>query len=154
MPSAVIVLIGRILLAVLFILAGFGKFTDIAGTAGYFGSLNIPAPTAVAWLSAIFETVAGLCILAGFQTRIAACLLAAFSIVAGYLGHYGQGGEDAMMAMMHMQAFMKDLALGGGFLVLAMHGPGAPVGRRAARLTRLRQSWRSPAPVRRPSGRA
>ena len=125
MSSAVIVLVGRILPAVLFILAGFGKFTDIAGTAGYFSSLNLPMPTAVAWLNAVFETVAGLCILVGFQTRIAAYLLAAFSIVAGYLGHYGQGGEDAVLVTMHSQAFMKDLAIAGGFLVLAIHGAGS-----------------------------
>lgn len=122
MSSAVIVLVGRILLTVPFILGGFGKFSDIAGTAGYFGSLNFPAPTLIAWASATFEVVAGLCVLIGFQTRIAACLLAAFSIVAGYLGHFGQGGDDVTMAMMHMQAFMKDAALGGGFLVLTIHG--------------------------------
>lgn len=125
MSGAVIVLVGRILLAVLFVLAGFGKFTDIAGTAGYFGSLNIPSPTLVAWINAAFEVVAGLCILVGLQTRIAAFLLAVFSVVAGYLGHYGQGGEDAMMVMMHSQAFMKDLALAGGFLILAIHGAGS-----------------------------
>ena len=122
MSSAVIVLAGRILLTVPFILGGFGKFADTAGAAGYFGSLNLPSPMLVAWTSAIFETVAGLCVLVGFQTRVAACLLAAFSIMAGYLGHYGQGGDDAALAMMHLQAFMKDVALGGGFLVLAIHG--------------------------------
>ena len=44
MNSAIVLLVARILLAIIFILAGFGKLTDIAGTAAYFGMYNLPAP--------------------------------------------------------------------------------------------------------------
>ena len=124
-PGSVLILLGRILLSIMFILAGFGKLTAIGGTAGYFGSLGLPLPTVTAVVVGLVELLGGLAVLVGFQTRIAAYLLAAFSIVAGYLGHYGQGGEDAVLVTMHSQAFMKDLAIAGGFLVLAIHGAGS-----------------------------
>ena len=63
-------------------------------------------------------------IVLGFQTRAAALLLAAFSIAAGFIGHYGQGGGDPTLALMHSQALMKDIAIAGGFLALAGAGAG------------------------------
>jgi putative oxidoreductase len=122
--TGVVSLVARILLAILFILAGYGKLTNIGGTAGYFESLGLPNGTLVAWASGLFELIAGILVLVGFQTRIAAAALAVFCVAAGYLGHYGQGGDDAMLALMHTQAFMKDLGLSGGFALLALHGAG------------------------------
>ena len=60
-----------------------------------------------------------------------ALLLAAFCIVAGFIGHYGQGGDDPMLTFMHSQMLMKDIAIAGGFLALAMAGAGRLVDRRA-----------------------
>lgn len=125
MPTAAIALLARALLAILFVLAGFAKLGDIPGTASYFESLGMPGGTTVAWASGIFELVAGLLVLVGYQTRVVAAALAAFCVVAGYLGHYGQGGNDALLTLMHSQAFMKDLGLAGGFALLSLHGPGA-----------------------------
>ena len=124
MPIDAAALIARFLLAVVFIPNGIMKLSDIAGTAGYFESLGFPAPTLVAWGSGIFELAAGLAIVAGFQTRIAALLLSAFCVATALLGHIGQGGDDATLAFMHMQAFLKDVGLSGGFLALALTGPG------------------------------
>jgi putative oxidoreductase len=64
-------------------------------------------------------------VLTGFQTRAASALLALFCVAAGSIGHYGRGGDDPMLAFMHSQAFMKDLAIAAGFLALAVAGPGA-----------------------------
>jgi putative oxidoreductase len=125
MTGSAIVLVGRILLSAMFILASFSKFGDIAGTTGYFAGLGLPMPGLATWASGLFELIAGLCILAGFQTAIAAYLLAAFCLVAAYIGHYGQGGDDPMLVLMNMQALMKNIAIAGGFLVLAIHGPGS-----------------------------
>ena len=58
--ASLAILVGRILLAAMFVLAGFGKLTDIAGTAGWFGSIGLPAPTIVAVLVGLLELVAGL----------------------------------------------------------------------------------------------
>jgi len=71
-----VILVGRILLSILFILAGFGKLTAIAGTAGFFGSLGLPAPTVTAVIVGLIELLGGLSILVGFKTRIAAIVLA------------------------------------------------------------------------------
>ncbi|APH74703.1 DoxX family protein [Aquibium oceanicum] len=118
-------LLARLLLGSLFVMAAISKLSNVDGTAGYFASLGMPLPMLVAWGSAGFELVAGLAVLVGFRTAIASILLALFSAVAGYLGHYGQGGADPMLMLMHDQAFAKDLAMAGGFVALAIAGPGA-----------------------------
>jgi putative oxidoreductase len=104
MPRNALLLLSRLLLASLFVPSGFHALTDIAGTSGYF---------------------AGLLILVGLKTPIVALLLAAFCIAAGVIGHYGQGGDDPTLTFMHSQMLMKDIALSGGFLALAMAGAGA-----------------------------
>jgi putative oxidoreductase len=124
MPIDAVALIARFLLAIVFIPNGIMKLSDIAGTAGYFAGLGMPAPTLVAWGSGFFELIAGLCIVAGFRTRIVAILLALFCVAAGALGHVGQGVDDPAIAFLHMQALLKDIGLAGGFLALALAGPG------------------------------
>ncbi|PZV33407.1 DoxX family protein [Mesorhizobium kowhaii] len=125
MPRNALLLLSRLLLAALFVPSGFHALSDIAGTTGYFAGLGLPLPTLAAWGTGLFELIAGLLILVGFQTRIAALLLAAFCIVAGFIGHYGQGGGDAMLTFLHSQMLMKDIAISGGFLALAIAGAGA-----------------------------
>ena len=125
MPRNLLLLLSRLLLAALFVPSGFHALADITGTSGYFAGLGLPLPTLAAWGTGLFELVAGALILVGFQTRIAALLLAAFCIVAGFIGHYGQGGDDPMLAFLHRQMLMKDIAIAGGFLALAMAGAGA-----------------------------
>jgi putative oxidoreductase len=125
MAKNVLLLLSRLLLAALFVPSGFHTLGDIAGSAGYFAGLGLPLPTLAAWGTGLFELIAGLAILLGLQTRIAALLLAAFCVAAGLIGHYGQGGGDATLAFLHSQMLMKDIAISGGFLALAMAGPGA-----------------------------
>ncbi|RUV37134.1 DoxX family protein [Mesorhizobium sp. M7A.F.Ca.MR.148.00.0.0] len=133
MPRNALLLLSRLLLAALFVPSGIHALSDIAGTTGYFASLGLPLPTLAAWGTGLFELIAGLLILVGFQTRVTALLLAAFCIAAGFIGHYGQGGGDAMLAFLHQQMLMKDIAISGGFVALAMAGAGAwSVDRRSA----------------------
>ena len=119
MSNSAVLLIARVLLSVMFIMAGLQKFTDISGTAGYIGSVGLPAGTLLAWLSAIFETVAGTAILIGFQTRIAALLLSLFCVVAALLFHFNFADQ------MQMLLFMKNITIAGGFLALYAAGAGA-----------------------------
>lgn len=123
MPVNLMLLLSRLLLAALFVPAGIQTLGDISGTAGYFGGLGLPLPQLAAWGVGLFELIAGLVVLIGFQTRGAAILLAAFCLVAGYVGHYGQGG-DPTLAFLHTQMLMKDIAIAGGFLALAVTGAG------------------------------
>ena len=124
MPRNLILLVSRVLLAAHFLLAGSSALGNIEGTAGYFGGFGFPFPTLVAWGAGTFELIAGLCILIGFQTTLAGIMLALFCVAAGTIGHYGQGGEDRMLAFMHGQALQKDIAIAGGFLAIAIAGAG------------------------------
>ncbi len=119
MNNNITLLVSRILMAIIFILAGVGKFADIAGTAGYIESVGLPAGTLLAWLSGIFELVTGLAILVGFRTGAVAWALAVFSVVAALFFHNNLGDQ------MQMVMFLKNLAMAGGFLALSITGPGS-----------------------------
>jgi putative oxidoreductase len=111
-------LAGRVLLSAMFILAGFAKLTAISGTAAWFGSLGIPLPTMTTVLVGLIELVGGLAVLAGFHTRIAGLALAAFTLAATAIAHFDF--TDQMQVLL----LQKNLAVVGGFLVLAVAGPG------------------------------
>ncbi len=113
------ILLGRILIAVIFLLSGFGKLTAISGTAGYFGAMGLPVPTVTAIVVGLIELLGGLAILVGFQTRITAWGLAIFTIATALVAHTGWADQNQMIH------FLKNLAITGGFLVLASSGPGA-----------------------------
>ncbi len=113
------VLVGRIFLSVMFILAGFGKLTAIGATAGWFGSLGLPAPTVLVVLVGLLEFFGGLAILVGYQTRIAALAIGAFTIAATLVAHTDLADQTQQLF------FMKNLAVTGGLLVLAAFGAGA-----------------------------
>ncbi|WP_339765934.1 DoxX family protein [uncultured Hoeflea sp.] len=112
-------LIGRVLLSIIFIMSGFSKLGAVAGTAGYMASMGIPLPNITVWLVIALEIFGGVAILLGFFTRYAAWALAAFCVASGYLGHFQP--EDQMQ----MINFMKNLAMAGGYLVLAANGAGS-----------------------------
>lgn len=119
MSNSAILLAARILLAFIFVFSGIGKFADIGGTAGYIASVGLPAATLLAVLAAIFETLGGLALLAGFRVRETAWALAAFCVVSGFLFHFQPGDQ------MQMINFMKNIAMAGGFLALAVAGAGS-----------------------------
>lgn len=125
MPGNILLLLSRFLVAALFIPAGFSTLGNISGSASYFASLGFPMSTLVAWGTGLFEMTAGAAILAGLQTRAAAVVLALFSLAAGFIGHYGQGGGDATLTFLHSQMLMKDIAISGGLWALAVAGAGA-----------------------------
>jgi len=130
--SNVALLVARILLSVFFIMGGAMKFADIAGTAGYIATVGFPAATLLAWLAAIFEVVAGLAVLVGFQTMVASLALAVFCVFTALVFHSGpivlpdvpQAAND-MLTMMNQGMMTKNLMIAGGFLALAVAGPGA-----------------------------
>jgi putative oxidoreductase len=124
MASAPLLLLARILLAGLFLASGYSALSNLAGTADYFASLGLGPPMLLAWCVGLFELAAGVLLVIGFQTRIVAAVLALFTLVATYLGHYGQGGDDPTAAFMHTQALLKDIAVAGGMILLALNGAG------------------------------
>jgi len=114
--SASVQPVARILLSLLFVVAGLGKLGNVEGFSQYLASGGIPA--ALAWPAVLFEILAGLAFLVGWQTRIVGWLLAAFCIVAAVLYHFDPSNQT-QFAM-----FLKNLGLAGGYAMFAIHGAG------------------------------
>ncbi len=117
-------LAARLLMVILFLPAGIGKLTGFAGTVGYISSVGLPLPTLAAAVALIVEIVGSLALLAGFGTRIAALVLAAFTLVASFFFH-AYWGVPADQAFMQQLLFFKNIAVVGGLLAIAANGAGA-----------------------------
>ena len=119
----VALLVGRILLAAIFIPAGYHHLTASSGFASYLDAHGVPLSSAVAIVAACVEFFGSLAILFGLGTRYAAPLMALFALIAALLGHRYWNAEGAEYANQYNH-FFKDLAIMGGFLVLYAAGPG------------------------------
>jgi putative oxidoreductase len=110
MLSGLFALIGRVMLALIFIISGAMKLTDISGTGTYMASVGLPSSMAIP--VALFEVVGGLMIVFGVFTRLTALAFAAFCVLTALLFH--RETADPIQAAM---AF-KNIAIAGGFLCL------------------------------------
>ncbi|MGA8390872.1 MAG: DoxX family protein [Burkholderiaceae bacterium] len=116
-------LVGRLLLALLFLPAGISKIGGFAGTVGYIGSKGLPMPELGAVIAIVVEVLGGLALIAGFGTRVAALALAVFTLVATVFFH-AYWAVPAEMQMVQQLMFFKNIAVVGGLLVLAAFGAG------------------------------
>ena len=116
-------LLGRMLLALLFVISGFGKIPGFEATAGYIASKGFPMPQVLAALAVLFELGGGIAIALGWKTRWAAAALILFLVVITPIFHkfWGLPPEEAMNQQVH---FMKNASILGGFLLLFAFGPG------------------------------
>lgn len=113
-----VLLIARILMPILFIVAGYGKLGDAyAATQQYMQSMGVPG--ALLPLTILLELGGGLAVLFGFLTRTVAVFTAGFTLLTAFLFHtdFAQGANQLM--------FMKNLTIAGGYLLLFVTGPGA-----------------------------
>ena len=117
-------LAGRLLLALLFLPAGIAKLTGFAGTVGYLSSVDLPMPQVAAALALIVEIVGGLALAVGYGTRLAAIVLAVFTLVASFFFH-NYWALPADQQMIPQLLFFKNIAVVGGLLTLAAWGAGA-----------------------------
>lgn len=122
-PVAPVVVLARVLLALMFILAGLNKFAGLEGTAGYIASKGLPLPALLAFATALLEVVAGLALAVGFFARPAALALALFTLLASVLFH-PFWAVPADQAMVQQLMFMKNLAIAGGLLLVFSFGAG------------------------------
>jgi putative oxidoreductase len=126
-PSAstqnVLALLGRALIALLFIPSGFSKLTGFAGVVGYIASKGVPLPEVCAAIAVAAELGLGLLLLVGWQTRWAALGLAIFVAVITPIFHNFWAVPEAQQ-MIQQQAFFKNLAAVGGLLAFVAFGPG------------------------------
>ncbi|UUZ67676.1 DoxX family protein [Polaromonas sp. P1(28)-13] len=117
-------LIGRVLLALLFVPAGFSKIGGFAGTAGFIASKGVPLPELAAAAAIGVELGLGLLLLVGFQTRWAALGIAFFTVVITFIFH-NYWAVPAEQVMMQQLMFFKNIAVIGGLLTVAAWGAGA-----------------------------
>ena len=117
-------LIGRILLALIFITSGAAKIAGFAGTVGYIASKGLPMASVFAALAILIELGGGLAVAVGFMTRWAALALAVFCVLTALIFH-AFWGIPADQVMAQQINFWKNISIAGGFLVLAAFGPGA-----------------------------
>ena len=111
-------LLGRALLALLFIPAGFGKIGSFASAVGYATAKGVPLPEVAIAIAIVVELGLGLLLLIGFQTRWAALAIAFFTVVITFIFHPLSDPAQA-------QAFFKNIAVVGGLLTVAAWGAGA-----------------------------
>lgn len=109
-------LIGRSMISIIFIMAGFSKIGGYAGTQGYMESVGVPGLLLPAVIA--LELLGGIAVLLGYQTKIAALLLGGFTFLAAIIFH------NDFSQQMEMILFMKNIAISGAFLLLFVHGPG------------------------------
>jgi putative oxidoreductase len=107
---------GRFFLSLIFVLSGIGKIGTYSATQGYMESVGVPGLLLPAVI--VLEVVGGLAVMLGWKTRIAAFLLAGFSLLSAIMFHADFG--DQLQSIM----FLKNLSLAGGFLILVAFGPG------------------------------
>lgn len=108
--------VGRVLLALMFLLAGLSKISGYAGMQGYMESMGVPGvllPLVIA-----VEVLGALALILGWHTRIAAFLLASFTLLAALIFHSNIGDQTQYLF------FMKNLSIAGGLLLVVSHGAG------------------------------
>lgn len=110
-------LVARIFLGHIFLLAGISKIGAYEGTQGYMEAMGVPG--FLLPLVILLEIGGGLAVIAGFQARLVAWALAAFSVVSAVIFHSNFGDQTQMIM------FMKNFAIAGGFLLMASYGAGA-----------------------------
>ncbi|TAK90281.1 MAG: DoxX family protein [Burkholderiaceae bacterium] len=117
-------LVGRILIALIFLFAGFGKVTGFEGTVGYIASKGLPLPQLAAIVAIVVELGGGLALVLGWRARWAAAVLFIFAAATALFFHnfWAVPPDQAQNQMIH---FMKNISMMGGLLFVVVHGSGA-----------------------------
>ena len=109
--------IARVLMALIFILSGLSKLGAADAVRGYMEAMGVPG--ALLWPTIAFEIGAGVLVALGYRTRVIALLLAGFCLATAAIFHH-QFSDQIQMIM-----FLKNISMAGGFLLLAVVGPGS-----------------------------
>lgn len=122
--SNTVALVGRILLAWLFIPAGLLKLTAFSGQVAYAQSVGMPMPEVGVAIGLLIELLGGILLLVGFKTRCAAAVLAVFTLAAGVLFH-AYWSVPADQVMITKILFDKNVAIAGGLMAFVAFGAGS-----------------------------
>ncbi len=116
-------LVGRLLIAAIFVFSGFGKITGFEGTVGYIASKGLPLPQLGAVAAIIVELGGGILLILGWKTRWAAAAMMLFTLAAAVIFH-NFWAVPADMAQNQMIHFMKNICMAGGLLYVVIFGSG------------------------------
>jgi len=118
-----LLLVGRILMSYLFLSAGWGKLTNVVGTAAYFTALGVPSPSVMSYVVGALEVAVGVALILGLATRYVAIVIFIFVLVATVFAHrYWIYPAEAQRAQFIQ--FTKNLAIMSGSLFLLVVGAG------------------------------
>jgi putative oxidoreductase len=117
-------LVGRILLAAIFVISGFNKIGGFEGTAGYIASKGLPMPQVLAALTIALELGGGILLIIGYKARWVALAFFLWLIPTTFIFHKFWG-IDAAQVQNQMINFLKNVSIMGGMLMLFAFGPGA-----------------------------
>jgi putative oxidoreductase len=116
-------LVARILLAAIFISAGFSKVMGFDGVTAYIASKGLPVPMIIAGLTIVLEILGGLAIVIGYKARIAGLLLGLFTLLAALIFHNFWTFPPEQVYLQNIM-FMKNLSMAGGLFLLTVFGAG------------------------------
>jgi len=116
-------LIGRILLAAIFIISGFAKIGGFDGTGGFIASKGLPMPQVLTAVTILIELGGGIMLVLGWRARWAAIAIAVFTLLAAFIFHNYWTYPDAER-MSQFNSFWKNIAIVGGMLMTVAFGPG------------------------------
>lgn len=121
--TVTLIIVGRVLLALMFVLSGLSKLGNIQGTAGFIAAAGLPLPTLVAVATGLFEVAAGLALAVGWRGRVAACLLGLFTLVASvtFQAYWSAPPEQLFIQQL---LFMKNVSVAGGMFFITAVGAG------------------------------
>jgi len=108
--------IGRVLIAAIFLLSGASKIADPAGSIAYITSVGLPLPALALVGAIVVEIVGGLLLISGYRVRTVAAVLAAFSLVTAAFFHSALGDQNQFIH------FFKNVAMAGGLLQIVAFG--------------------------------
>ena len=117
-------LLGRVLIAAIFVLSGISKISGFEATVGYIASKGLPFASLGAIAAIIVELGGGMMLIVGWKARWAAAAMLIFTVVAAFIFHnfWAAAADQAQNQMIH---FMKNISMAGGLLFVIIHGSGA-----------------------------
>ncbi|RTL53799.1 MAG: DoxX family protein [Bradyrhizobiaceae bacterium] len=110
--------IGRVLIAIIFVLSGLSKIGNPAGTQAYIAAAGLPLPELALWISVVIETLGGVLLIVGYQTRAVAAVVALFTLAAAFAFHTNFADQNQMIH------FLKNICMTGGLLQVVAFGAG------------------------------
>lgn len=118
-----VILVARLMLVLLFLIFGWSKITNFAGTVSYMATTGMPAPTLGAIVAIIIEFFVSIVLLLGIFTQPLAVLMAVYTLATGFIGHK-YWSMTGMARYENEINFFKNVSIAGGFLLLYVTGPG------------------------------